>query len=187
MRGTPTLVALAAALACCGRAPVAPTSEDVSVPATITVTSPALEAGGPIPTLFTEDGEDVSPPLEWAGIPAGARELALIFDDPDAPSREPWAHWVVYGLPPDSRGVPRAVAPGAPMEGGGLQGMNSWGTPGYRGPAPPRGHGIHRYRFRVYALDAPTGLGEGADRAALFRAMRGRVLASGELVGTYGR
>lgn len=155
----------------------------------ITVTSTAFKAGSPIPQIHTGDGDDVSPSLAWSGIPAGAKELALVCDDPDAPTPQPWVHWVMYKIPPSATGLagnrPRSAALNDPD--GALQGRNSWGETGYRGPAPPRGHGVHHYHFRVYALDRTLDLKTGATKDVLLAAMKGHVLAQGELVGTYQR
>ena len=128
-----------------------------SLPKTITVRSTAFDDGQPIPKKFTEDGQDVSPPLAWDGGPEGTKELALICDDPDAPSREPWVHWVIYKIPATVRGLPEGLPTDASLESrsSAMQGKNSWPdgrTIGYRGPAPPPGR-VHHYHFKVYALD----------------------------------
>jgi len=155
----------------------------------IEVHSLAFEPGATIPGRHTEDGEDVSPELGWAGLPEGAVELALIVDDPDAPTDEPWVHWVIYKIPPDiaalAEGVPYAEALSAPA--GALQGRNTWGTVGYRGPAPPKGHGTHHYHFKLYALDRALAVEPGLDKAALLGAMDGHILGQGDLIGTYER
>src|SRR5262249_49106743 len=134
-------------------------------------------------------GQDVSPEISWDGLPAGAAEIALIVDDPDAPTAEPWVHWVIYKIPPAiaglAEGIPHAEGLAAPA--GVLQGRNSWGSVGYRGPAPPRGHGVHHYHFKLYALDAHLHVAPGLDKAGLLEAMAGHVLGQGELVGTYER
>jgi len=158
----------------------------------ITVTSSAFAEGERIPKLFTGDGQDVSPPLRWEGIPDGAKELALMCDDPDAPTAEPWVHWVIYKLPASLRELPQALAAGSRLEQPitALQGRNSWTggrTIGYRGPAPPPGHGVHHYHFRLYALDCELKVHAGIDKKTLLKAMDGHVLAEGELVGTYQR
>jgi hypothetical protein len=156
---------------------------------TISIRSAAFAGNARVPVRHTGDGEDVSPPIAWSNVPDGARELALICDDPDAPRADPWVHWVTYGIPasvtelPES--VPTSEAPAQPS--GALQGKNSWGTVGYRGPAPPEGHGLHHYHFKLYALDQPLNLAPGTDKAALLAAMEGHVLAHGELIGTYER
>ncbi len=121
----------------------------------LTLSSTAFAGGKPIPRRHSGDGEDLSPPLSWSGVPSSARELALIVDDPDAPTKEPWVHWVIYKIPVGTEGfaegVPPIGHPGYPPTA--LQGKNSWGSFGYRGPAPPKGHGVHRYFFKLYALD----------------------------------
>jgi Raf kinase inhibitor-like YbhB/YbcL family protein len=155
--------------------------------ATIQVRSTAFGPGLPIPKRFTEDGEDVSPALSWLGVPQGAKELALIVDDPDAPTPQPWVHWVLYGIPASTTNLAEAQPKRERLESGALQGKNSWDTIGYRGPSPPKGHGTHHYHFTVYALDTTLHLAAGADKAAVTKAMSGHVLAQGEVVGTYQR
>lgn len=155
---------------------------------TVTVESPAFSPGQTIPTRFTGDGEDLSPKLTWSGLPAGAKELALICDDPDAPTPQPWVHWVIYKVPGDATGLPENVAKtDRPAEPAGVvQGRNSWGRIGYGGPAPPRGK-AHHYRFRIYALGAALDVKPGLDKPQLLAAMHGHILAEGELVGVYQR
>jgi Raf kinase inhibitor-like YbhB/YbcL family protein len=155
----------------------------------MTLRSDAFADGRAIPRRYGEDGEDLSPPLTWSEPPAGTRELALLVEDPDAPRAEPWVHWVLYKIPPDVRtlveGIPPAPAPEVPL--GALQGKNSWGTDGYRGPAPPPGHGEHHYHFRLFALDAPLRAAQGLDKDGLLGAMQGHILTQAELVGMYQR
>jgi hypothetical protein len=155
----------------------------------ITIDSPSFAQGGAIPRRYTGDGDDVSPQLDWTGVPEGTRELALIVDDPDAPRAKPWVHWVVYKISADADGLREDTGgdSGAALPAGALQGRNDFGATGYGGPAPPRGHGIHHYHFTLYALDVPLDVAAGADKAGLLRAMEGHVLARGELVGTYER
>ena len=157
--------------------------------ARITVRSKAFEPGKAIPPRHTGDGEDVSPPLTWSAVPAAAKELALIMDDPDAPRAKPWVHWVIYKLPADAAGLPEAVAKEAepPDPAGAVQGKNTSGKIGYGGPAPPKGHGVHHYHFKLYALDAALAVKGGLDKEALLAAMSGHVIAQGELIGTYQR
>jgi Raf kinase inhibitor-like YbhB/YbcL family protein len=143
------------------------------------VTSAAFPEGGTIPRKYTCEGENISPPLSWSGAPAGTRSLALVVDDPDAP-RGDWVHWVLYGLPPGLA----ALEEGAP--GVGAPGVNDYRRPGYAGPCPPPGP-AHRYFFKIYALDAPLDLKAGATKAELERAMKGHILAEGQLVGKYAR
>jgi Raf kinase inhibitor-like YbhB/YbcL family protein len=158
----------------------------------IQVTSTAFADGAKIPVKYTGDGDDVSPPLAWSGLPEGTRELALICDDPDAPTPNPWVHWVIYKIPADCPGLPEGVADSPTLEepAGALQGKNSWPSGqkiGYRGPAPPQGHGVHHYFFHLYALDAALALKPGIDKTALLNAMAEHVLAEGQLVGPYER
>ena len=155
----------------------------------IEITSDAFAAGQAVPRPYTGDGDDRSPPLRWAGVPAGTKELALIVEDPDAPQAEPWVHWVLYKIPADAPGLPEGVAKreAPPSPAGAVQGRNSFGRIGYGGPAPPRGHGTHHYHFRLFALDEPLEVRPGLDAAALRSAMSGHVLAEGDLVGTYRR
>ena len=153
------------------------------------LTSPAFDDGGEIPRHFTCDGDDVSPALAWTGAPDGTRSLALIVDDPDAPDpaapKRVWVHWVLYNLPPTSKGVPEAVTRaslGASVRGA----LNDWNRQGYGGPCPPIGR--HRYFHKLYALDTVlSDLGARARKADLERAMEGHILARAELVGTYQR
>ena len=156
----------------------------------LTVRSDAFSDGHAIPVRHTEDGDDLSPALSWTGTPKGTVEFALIVDDPDAPRPEPWVHWIVGKIPGDATALPQGFrnenAPaGAPA--GLVYGRNTWGTVGYRGPAPPKGHGTHHYHFKLYALDAPLTMAAGTDKDALLQAMSGHVLGHGELVGTYQR
>jgi hypothetical protein len=155
----------------------------------IEITSDAFAAGQAVPRQYTGDGDDRSPPLRWAGVPAGTKELALIVEDPDAPQAEPWVHWVLYKIPADAPGLPEGVAQreAPPSPAGAVQGRNSFGRIGYGGPAPPRGHGTHHYHFRLFALDEPLEVRPGLDAAALRSAMSGHVIAEGALVGTYRR
>jgi len=153
----------------------------------LTITSPDIAPGGRVPVRYTGDGEDVSPPLAWSGVPEGAKELALIVDDPDARMPQPWVHWVIYNIPAGVSELPAGVKAAGPAPGGARQGLNSSGGTGYRGPAPPPGHGVHHYHFRLYALDSRLDLRPGAQKKALLDAMAGHVLAEGELVGTYQR
>jgi len=150
------------------------------------VTSTAFQEGQAIPKKYTGDGDDVSPPLQWSGAPAGTKAFALICDDPDAPRAEPWVHWVLYDLPGDVHELPEAVPTSGSSPRGGAQGRNDFGNPGYGGPAPPRGK-PHRYYFKIYALDAPLGLKAGATKNQVEQAMKGHLLAEGQLMGTYKR
>ena len=155
----------------------------------ITVQSQAFSSGQTIDRQYTGDGKDISPPLSWSNLPAGTKELALIVDDPDAPTPQPWVHWVIYKIPANLTALPEGIAtdPKPPQVPGALQGRNSWSAVGYGGPAPPRGHGVHHYHFKLYALDAPLTVKPALDKQALLQAMAGHILAEGELIGTYQR
>lgn len=157
----------------------------------LSLSSSVLGAGQPIPKKYTGEGEDVSPPLAWSEAPAGTKEFALICDDPDAPRPEPWVHWVLYRLPAGTTNLPEGMPRSAELAvpAGARQGTNSWpkDNVGYRGPLPPPGHGVHHYHFKVYALDTSLSLPPGADKQAVLTAMKGHVLAQGELIGTYER
>jgi len=148
--------------------------------------SSAFSQNGNIPSKYTCDGQDVSPPLSWPDPPANTKELALICDDPDAPMGT-FTHWVLYGLGPDVRSLPEAVPTDQTVAAlaGAKQGKNGFGNIGYGGPCPPRG--THHYSFRLYALDAPTNLPAGASKKDLLKAMERHLLAQAELVGLYAR
>lgn len=150
-----------------------------------------IEPGKPIPKKFTEDGEDISPALSWNEVPDGVQEFALIMDDPDAPTEKPWVHWVVYGISRDARLLPEAMPtePTPERPGKAQQGINTWkeNNVGYRGPAPPHGHGTHHYHFKLYALDKPVGLSPPVDKEKLLREMEGHIIATAELISTYER
>lgn len=155
----------------------------------LTVTSPAFQEGQPVPTRYTDDGADVSPPLQWSGAPQTTQEYALVCEDPDAPISEPWVHWVVYGIPANvtsfPEGKPKRSLP--PDHAGMKEGMNTFRKTDYGGPAPPRGHGTHHYFFRLYAVDKKLDLPPGASKRDLFKALEGHVVAQGHLMGTYSR
>ncbi len=146
--------------------------------------SPAFTENGMIPSIYTCDGQDISPPLTWEALPTGTQSLALIVDDPDAPGQI-FVHWVLYDLPPELRELPQAFADRDTLPGGGTQGKNDFGKLGYGGPCPPTG--IHRYFFRLYALDRELELQSGATKAQLEAAMNGHILAAAELIGRYAR
>ncbi len=158
----------------------------------LSVSSMAFQSRSPIPTKYTGDGQDVSPPLTWSGAPNRVQQWALICDDPDAPTPEPWVHWVLYSIPASVTSLPEGIKTDATLDNpkGALQGKNSWPegrTTGYRGPAPPKGHGVHHYHFKVYALDTALSLKPGLSKPELFKAIEPHVLANGELIGTYER
>lgn len=147
--------------------------------ATFALSSAAFAEGGTIPKAYSCDGAGISPPLHWTGVPSGTKSLALIVDDPDAPSGT-FTHWVTYDILPSQTELPegaRAV---------GKDGLNGRGQPGYTGPCPP--NGTHRYFFKLFALDiASLGLNQGADCAQVEQAMQGHVLGQATLMGKYAR
>jgi Raf kinase inhibitor-like YbhB/YbcL family protein len=150
------------------------------------LSSPAFKPGGPIPAQYTCEGPNVSPPLEWSGVPEETRSLALIVDDPDAPDpkapRGTYVHWVLYGIPPSigslAEGAVRTALPS-----GSQVGVNDFKFAGYGGPCPPIGR--HRYYFKLYALSIELPRMKNATKKDVEKAMEGRVIASAELVGTY--
>jgi Raf kinase inhibitor-like YbhB/YbcL family protein len=152
------------------------------------LTSPAFDYGETIPTVYTCDGEDRSPPLSWSGTPDGAKSLALLVDDPDAPDPEApkmvWVHWVLYNLPPDLTGLAEAVEPND-LPPGTQVGLNDWKRRDYGGPCPPIGQ--HRYFFKLFALDSELPHLVKPSKKNLQESMRGHVLADAVLMGTYSR
>jgi Raf kinase inhibitor-like YbhB/YbcL family protein len=154
----------------------------------LAITSPAFAAGGSIPKKYTCDGDDVSPALAWSGVPAGARSLALIVDDPDAPDpaapKRVWVHWVLYNIPPIATGLAEAVK-AADLPAGTREGKNDWNRTGYGGPCPPVGR--HRYFFKLFALDTVLSDLGGPEKADLERSMAGHILEQTEMIGTYQR
>jgi Raf kinase inhibitor-like YbhB/YbcL family protein len=155
-------------------------------PMALTLTSSAFGQNGAIPSVHTCEGPDTSPPLSWAGVPAGAKSIALIVDDPDAPDpkapKMTWVHWVVLDIPRDATGLPEnAAASGLPA--GAREGLNDWKKPAWGGPCPPIGR--HRYFFKLYALDVALPDLSRPTKAELEKAMEGHILAKAELVGTY--
>ncbi len=151
-----------------------------------TITSSAFDPGAAIPSIYTCEGRDTSPPLEWRDLPSGTKSLVLIVDDPDAPDpRAPkmtWVHWVLSNIPPGTKGLPQAVALGA-LPPGTIEGVNDWKRTGYGGPCPPIGR--HRYFHKLYALDTTLDGLERPTKAQVEFAMKGHVLGQAELVGTY--
>lgn len=144
------------------------------------VFSSSFSEGGEIPDLHTCMGADLSPPLEWSGAPSGTRSYALLMEDPDAPSGA-WTHWLVYDLAATVAALPA----GARVA---LSGKNDFGGNGYGGPCPPKGHGAHRYYFRLFALDVETlGLADGAGRIEILTAVRRHLLASAQCMGRFER
>ena len=150
----------------------------------IRVTSSAFAEGELIPSKYTCDGANVSPPILWQGVPAEARTIALISDDPDAPVGT-WVHWVLYDLPTNVTQLPENVPPDEKLPNGAVQGESDFGKIGYGGPCPPSG--THRYYFKIYALDTSLGLEPGATKGQLVNAMKEHIVAEGQLMGNYAR
>ena len=165
--------ALVAVLVACGK--------ESMVAASISVSSQAFTSGSAIPARYTCSGADVSPPLSWVGVPNGTQSLGLTVIDPDAPSK-PFVHWLVFNLPPATTDLSEGAVP----PGGSVQGRNDFGSSGYRGPCPPPGS-PHHYHFKVYALETMTSLPDGASNSSFQAAIKGHVLATGEIVGTFKR
>ena len=181
---TGLLSALAFALVCGATAASRPSAaKELSA---MHVSSSAFAVNAEIPSQFTCQGADRSPPLAFADIPAGSKSLALIVDDPDAPDpaapKMTWVHWVLYNLPPQTTGLVEAIAP-RDLPHGTLEGLNDWKRTGYRGPCPPAGR--HRYFHKLYALDTVLPDLHKPTKAALEKAMHGHILAHAEWVGTY--
>lgn len=145
----------------------------------LNISSPAFQNNGRIPAKYTCDGVDVNPPLAVAASAPGAKSLALIVDDPDAPAGT-WVHWVVWNISPDTKEIKEHTVPVGASEG-----MNDFRKRSYGGPCPPSG--THRYFFKIYALDTTLALGSHATKADLERAMKGHILVQAELVGLYSR
>jgi len=149
------------------------------------LTSSAFRPDEQIPVDYTCDGKNVSPPLQWSGIPSGTKSLALMVDDPDASSGA-WTHWIVFNLPADRTDLPEAVPAGDTAPGNALQGRNDFKNVGYGGPCPPPGK-AHHYYFRLYALDLLLDVKPGATKKEMEAAMAKHVLGQAQLMGTYRR
>lgn len=158
----------------------------------IKVTSSAFVQGERIPKRYSGEGQDISPPIAWSDLPEGTKELVLICDDPDAPTTDPWVHWVIYKIPADTHELPEAVPNALRLKkpAGALQGKNSWNngqTIGYRGPMPPPDHTLHHYYFTLYALSVKLVAEPGMTKKALLQDIQEHVIAKGQLMGTYQR
>ncbi|MEB3827685.1 YbhB/YbcL family Raf kinase inhibitor-like protein [Phormidium sp. CCY1219] len=146
--------------------------------------SPAFFIGNTLPSKYTCDGEDISPPLSWGTPPEGTSSFTLIVEDPDAPNRS-FTHWLVYDIPANIRHLPEGVPTESSLDRGGVQGKNDFGKVGYGGPCPPSG--THRYFFKLYALDSLLSLAPGASKAEVKAAMEGHILTAVELMGRYAK
>jgi Raf kinase inhibitor-like YbhB/YbcL family protein len=147
----------------------------------LSIRSEAFEAHGSIPARHTTEGEDVSPAIEWGGVPDGTQAFALVVHDPDAPLVDGFTHWVAYNIPADTEGLPEGAGDEV------THGVNSTGNEGYMGPAPPEGHGKHHYYFWVYALDEDLELEPGLDRRSLLDRIEDHVIEQARTIGTYER
>jgi Raf kinase inhibitor-like YbhB/YbcL family protein len=161
------------------------TEKEVNNMEKISISSEAFKENGTIPDEYTCEGEDISPPLSWQGLPAGTKSIALIMDDPDAPGRT-FVHWVIYNIPGSMQKLAKGIPKKEKLDDGSRQGMTDFGRAGYGGPCPPRGK-PHRYFFKIYAIDKMLDLPSGASREDVETAMKGHVLAKGELSGKYAR
>ncbi len=188
IRCLPLLILASVALAGCSKpAPtVTPFPANSAQPnqTEIKLTSSAFKEGEAIPRAYTCDGVNISPPLEWTGVPKTARTIAIVVDDPDAPGGN-WVHWVLYNLPADNIGLIENLPFTENLKAGGFQGKNDFGKIGFGGPCPPTG--THRYFFRIYALESELFLKAGATKAELLKAMEGHIVLQGQLMGTYRR
>lgn len=148
------------------------------------IKSSAFKHGEKIPRKYTCDGENISPPLTWENIPQETVTLTIISDDPDAPSKT-WTHWLIFNIPPELSSLPEGVETVGEFENGIIQGINDFGSLGYGGPCPP--FGVHRYYFKLYALDKRLDLEPGATKEELLEAMKGHIIEKTEIIGLYSR
>jgi len=179
------IVALLVLVVACQAHSAASSVEGVAAVEKITLSSTAFKPGEPIPKKHTCTSDDVSPPLNWSGVPASAKSLVLICDDPDAP-RGTWVHWVLYDLDPKATSLPESVAKDRGGPAGSKQGTNDFKRIGFGGPCPPPGK-PHRYFFKLYAIDKSLGWDAGAAKAEVMRAIEGHIVGQGELFGTFER
>lgn len=156
---------------------------------TITVSSSAFEHHGMVPLAYSAYGDNTVPSISWSDLPEGTQQLALVMDDPIAPTPQPFVHWVAYNIPADADGLPEGLTRDAEVDVSGLEGMingvNGLRQTGYFGPRPPKDGKLHAYHFRIYALDSELGLPAGLNKAELLEAIDGHVLATGMLMGHY--
>ena len=150
----------------------------------INISSPAFKEGEMIPAKYTANGENISPPLNWENIPPNTKTIAIINDDPDAFGGD-WVHWVIFNIPAKTTGLPENVAPKEVLDNKVRQGTNDFPTIGYKGPQPPKG--VHRYMYKIYALDIELDLAAGATKQQLLKAMEGHILDRGLFMGKYAK
>lgn len=165
------------------KTPASSAKEGIAM-ANIQLTSSAFEEGKFIPSKYTCDGADISPPLKWSNAPQNTKTFALICDDPDAPVGT-WVHWVLYDIPSTVTELPEGVPSDKTLSSGAIHGINDFRKYGYGGPCPPSG--THRYYFKIYALDTELKLAPGAKKSDVEKAMEGHILATGQLMGRYKR
>ena len=177
---TACLLAISLSVSGCGK-----TADHEGQGGTMQLSSSAFREGEKIPVRYTGDGDDRSPPLAWPDPPEGTASFAVICDDPDAPGRI-WVHWVFFNISPDRRGLDEGIPSEGTLGDRSRHGKNDFGNLGYGGPAPPRGK-PHRYYFKLYALDTMLSLQPGAIKDDLLKAMKGHILAEGQLMGKYQR
>jgi Raf kinase inhibitor-like YbhB/YbcL family protein len=179
---------ICATIAALGISIAAHAAEKEAAMAQFTLTSPSFRNNQPIPAKHSCEAADASPALKWEGAPTGTKSFALIADDPDAPGGT-FVHWVIYGISASTTELPENVAKTESVAalGNAKQGASSFGRVGYGGPCPPRGHGVHHYHFKLYALDMDLNLAARVHSQQLEAAMKGHILAQAELVGTYRR
>ena len=180
-----TLTAVALSFSLASGLALAAETED-----TITISSTAFEHHGTVPLQFSAYGDNISPQLSWSNLPAGTVQLALVMDDPVAPTPQPFVHWVAYNIPADASGLPQALSKDPQVTGvadlaGMINGLNGIRQAGYFGPRPPVDGKLHAYHFRVYALDSALNLPEGLNKDTLLEAIEGHVLGTGMLMGHY--
>jgi Raf kinase inhibitor-like YbhB/YbcL family protein len=178
------LLTILALLVCCCK-----DSEQAAGPAggekmEIKITSSAFAEGGMIPSKYTCDGADISPPLQWGEVPEGTKSIALISDDPDAPMGT-WVHWVLFNLPAETKELTENIPPDETLPNGAKQAITDFGRVGYGGPCPPSG--THRYFFKIYALDTELQVDTSTGKRGLLKAMEGHILGQGQLMGKYKR
>lgn len=151
----------------------------------LSVSSSAFAEGAVVPKLYTGDGKDISPALSWNGAPATTKSLALTVEDPDAPGGT-WFHWIIFNIPAGEKGLKENVAKTPTLSNGAVQGRNDFDKTGYNGPAPPKGP-LHHYQFKMVALDTKLSLKPNCSKDDYYKAIKGHILASGTLTGTYSR
>lgn len=188
-RGMPAMVAGGKPGYRAGEEKLAWSRPDLAAAQAVSVSSDAFEQGQPIPYRYSPDGENISPPLAWSGLPESTQSIALVVEDPDAPTPEPFVHWLLYNISPALKFLSEETGKEevADLAGGAMQGKNSKLRKGWAGMAPPKGDTPHRYFFQVFALDILLPLDPAAGRTALLNAMAGHVLGRGLLMGTYSR